>query len=149
MKWSIQQLEKLTNTPLTFSNELDFSQNAKAVDDIISIDKAKVTGVIKKIVPEKYHVEYHIDVHINVQCALTLEPVDYHYVKAFDEVFAVNPSDEEFLIEKNTLDLDTVVWTNILFDKPLVITRPDAYDILKERGIVLNESFDDEEDLKE
>ena len=60
--------------------------------------------------------------------------------------FSTNPSDDEYLIEKNTLDLDNAVWSNILFDKPISIVREDAYQILEERGIVLNETFDDEDE---
>lgn len=146
MKWSIQQLQKLTNSPYKFEGKLDFSEDAKNVSDIIEINPAYVSGVITKIEQEKYRVQYHIDVLIIAQCALTLEPVDYHYVKDFDEIFSTNPSDDEYLIEKNTLDLDNAVWSNILFDKPISIVREDAYQILEERGIVLNETFDDEDE---
>lgn len=146
MKWSIQQLQKLTNSPFHFEEELDFSEYACKVEDIISINPAYLSGTITKISIDKFRVQYHIDVLIIVQCALTLDPVDYHYVKDFDEIFSVNPTDDEYLIEKNTLDLGLAVWSNILFDKPLSVTREDAYDILKKRGIVLNESFDDIED---
>ena len=63
--------------------------------------------------------------------------------KEYVEVFSTEPTEEDFLIEKNTIDLDNAVWSNIIIDKPLVVTRDDAYEILKERGIVINESEDD------
>ena len=36
-----------------------------------------------------------------------------------------------------------MVWSNIIIDKPINVTRPDAYEVLKERGI----SLDDEVEL--
>lgn len=146
MKWSVQQLQKLTNSPLIFDEQIDFSELSKNVSDMISIDPAKVSGVVTNLGNEKFRVKYHIDVLITMECALTLEPVPYHFEKDYDEVFAVEPTDEEYPIEKNTLDLGLAVWSNILIDKPIVVTRDDAYEILKERGIVLNETFDDNED---
>jgi len=146
MKWSVQQLQKLTSSPLIFDEKIDFSELSKNVSDMISIDPAHVFGVVTNLGNEKFRVRYHIDVQITLECALTLEPVDYHFEKDYDEVFAVDASDDEYLIEKNTLDLTIAVWSNILIDKPIVVTREDAYEILKERGIVLNETFDDNED---
>ena len=49
MKWSVQQLNKLTIKPYHFEVSLDFSEYAEKVEDIISIEEVKVTGVITKI----------------------------------------------------------------------------------------------------
>ena len=51
-----------------------------------------------------------------------------------------------FLIEKNTIDLEEMVWANILIEKPINVTLPNAYEILKERGIVLDDSIELEDD---
>lgn len=146
MKWSIQQLQKITSKPLIFDEHIDFSLLAKDVADIINILPAHVSGSITNIGLDKYQVVYHIDVMLTMECSLTLEPVEYHFDKEYNEVFSSAPTEDEYLIEKNTLDLELAVWSNILIDKPFVITRDDAYEILKQRGIVLNESFDDNSD---
>lgn len=144
MKWSVQQLQKLTlNRPFKFDEMIDFSHYASEVFDLIKIEPAKIVGQISSIGYDKFHVTYHIDVILTVECSLTLDPVDYHFSKEYDEIFSTNPTEDEYLIEKNTLDLESAVWSNIIIDKPLIVTKENAYEILKERGIVLNETFDD------
>ncbi len=145
MKWSIQQLQKLTAKPYEFSYETDFTELAKKVSDIIEIKPVHVRGVISYVKYGSYRVKYSVEASLVLECALTLEPVDYKFTGDYDEIFSIDPTDDEFLIENNTLDLDSAVWSNIIIDKPISVRREDAYEILKARGIDLNESFDDEE----
>lgn len=150
MKWSIQQLRKLP-TPYHFSDTIDFSEWIKSVDDIISIDKVEVTGVISKIDEETFRFVYQFVANMELQCALTLRPVPYVIDLTCDEVYSKVDSDDYFLIEKNTFDLDEMVWTNILLEKPINVTLPNAHEILKSEGVVLDDTegqdIDDEEDL--
>lgn len=143
MKWSLQQLQKYSSKPLSFDDVIDFQDYAKDVSDIIEIKPVHVTGEITVIKYGTYKIRYNVDALLILECALTLEPVEYHFEKEYVEVFSIEPTEEDFLIEKNTIDLDNAVWSNIIIDKPLVVTRDDAYEILKERGIVINESEDD------
>lgn len=143
MKWSLQQLQKYSSKPLSFDDVIDFQDYAKDVSDIIEIKPVHVTGEITVIKYGTYKIRYNVDALLILECALTLEPVEYHFEKEYVEVFSTDPTEEDFLIEKNTIDLDNAVWSNIIIDKPLVVTRDDAYEILKERGIVINESEDD------
>ena len=128
---------------LSFDDVIDFQDYAKDVSDIIEIKPVHVTGEITVIKYGTYKIRYNVDALLILECALTLEPVEYHFEKEYVEVFSTEPTEEDFLIEKNTIDLDNAVWSNIIIDKPLVVTRDDAYEILKERGIVINESEDD------
>lgn len=143
MKWSLQQLQKYSSKPLSFDDVIDFQDYAKDVSDIIEIKPVHVTGEITVIKYGTYKIRYNVDALLILECALTLEPVEYHFEKEYVEVFSTDPTEEDFLIEKNTIDLDNAVWSNIIIDKPLVVTRDDAYEILKERGIIINESEDD------
>ena len=77
-----------------------------------------------------------------LQCALTLDPVDYVMEYEYDQVFSVLEEDDYFLIENNTVDMKNVIWTNILVEKPISVTLPNAYDILKERGIEIIQDDD-------
>lgn len=143
MKWSLQQLQKYSSKPLSFDDVIDFQDYAKDVSDIIEIKPVHVTGEITVIKYGTYKIRYNVDALLILECALTLEPVEYHFEKEYVEVFSTEPTEDDFLIEKNTIDLDNAVWSNIIIDKPLVVIRDDAYEILKERGIVINESEDD------
>ena len=141
MKWSIQQLRKIQKFPYHFSDTIDYSEYAESVEDIFSIEPVMVSGSIDKIDDETYRIVYTIKTVLTLQCALTLDPVLYEYEKKFDEVYSKVENDEYFLIEKNTIDLTDMVWTNILIEKPINVTLPNAYEILKERGIVLDDTI--------
>ena len=149
MKWSIQQLRKIQKFPYHFSDTIDYSEYAETVEDIFSIEPVLVSGTIDKIDDETYRIVYTIKTVLTLQCALTLDPVLYEYEKTFDEVYSKVENDEYFLIEKNTIDLTDMVWTNILIEKPINVTLPNAYEILKERGIVLDDTItlDNDEEI--
>lgn len=142
MKWSVAQLEKITIKKFDFSLKLDFKDLITRVDDIVDISEVAVNGSIERIEYGTYHFKYHIIAPLVLQCALTLEPVEYIIDEEYDEIFSINDLDNSFLIENNTVDMDNIVWTNILFEKPLSVTLPNAYDILKERGIEIIEEDD-------
>lgn len=146
MKWSIQQLNKLTVKPYSFTLEFDFTEEIKDVDDILAIAKVLVTGVITKVKEEMFQIKYHIKAPLVMPCALTLEPVEYLFDEDYDEIFTTILSDECFLIEKNSLDFKEVVWSDIIIDKPLTVKHPNAYQILEERGIKLGETPELDED---
>lgn len=146
MKWSVQQLEKLTNTPYKFNFTLDFQEEIKKVEDILDIKEVLVEGEIIKVNYGTYRLTYKMHVPLVLECALTLDPVEYLIETEYDEVHSVENIDEYFLIENNTLDMKSVIWTNILMEKPLSVTLPNAYEILKERGI---EIIEDDEVFKE
>lgn len=145
MKWSVQQLQKLTTKPYEFEYVANFDELANSVSDIIEIKPVHIKGVISYVKYGTFHINYSVEALLILECSLTLEPVEYSFINDYDEIFSTDPTDDEFLIESNTLDLDMAVWSNIIIDKPIAVKREDAYDILKERGIDLNESFDDEE----
>lgn len=146
MKWSIQQLLKIKDFPYSFSETLDFSDEAGTIDDIISVSPVNITGRIKRIDDETYQFVYHVHAIMVLQCALTLDPVEYVFDEDYDEIYSTTENDDYFLIEKNTIDTKVMVWSNIIIDKPINVTLPNAYDILKERGISLNEIPEFEDD---
>lgn len=49
MKWSIQQLQKLTTKPYEFSYDVDYTDLAKEVSDIIEIKPVHVKGFISYV----------------------------------------------------------------------------------------------------
>lgn len=143
MKWSVQQLNKYTNTPYHFQGELDLSENIKNIPDIFNISSVFVEGEITCISYNTYRMKYSFKVDLELQCSLTLLPTNYHMEKSYDEVFSTEANDDHFLIEKNTLNLDEIVWSMIVIEKPLAVKRDDAYEILEKQGIKLNESIED------
>ena len=139
MKWTLQQLLKINKFPLEFDFEIDFKEDIKDIEDIYDIEPTKVSGKLYLVDDNAYRIVYHIDTVLTLQCSLTLEPVDYHFEEDYDDIFSTNPDDDAYPIENNTLDLRQIVWSNIIIDKPISVTRDDAYEILEKRGIKLGE----------
>ena len=61
---------------------------------------------------------------MTLECARTLEPVEYPISLEVTEVFDTLESDEDIrLIEKNTIDLSDVIWENIYLEKPMRVFK--------------------------
>ncbi len=146
MKWSLQQLMKITSFPSLFETQFDFSNDIDIVEDILSIGVTQVKGTINRVDSDTYQFNYHISVKLALACALTLEEVPYQLELDIEEVYSKNPDEEMFLIEGNTIDLKPMVWANIIVAIPIRVVRDDAYEILEARNIVLNPEIPDEDE---
>lgn len=145
MKWSLQQLQKIANFPFLFEAKYDFKKNLDKKEDVLDIGLAHVKGTITRIADETYEFDYDVDVSLTMACSLTLEPVEFHLQESFNEVYSTTENDDWYKIEKNAIDLEEMVWTNIVMALPIRIVREDAYQILEKRGIVLSDMPNDEE----
>ncbi len=146
MKWSLQQLLKINKFPYFFEETLDLSAEIEGIEDIYEIGPVNITGSINRIGDETYQFTYKVSVKLVLQCALTLDPVDYLFEEDYDEIYSTTEADDYILIEKNTIDTYQMVWSNIIIDKPINVTRPDAYEVLKQRGISLDDEIELDED---
>ena len=146
MKWSLQQLLKIQKFPYYFEETMDLSEEIEEIEDIYEIGPVNITGSINRLDDETYQFVYRIQVKLVLQCALTLDPVEYLFDEEYDEIYSTTEDDEYILIEKNTIDTRQMVWSNIIIDKPINITRPDAYEVLKSRGISLEDEFEEDDD---
>jgi len=135
MKWSLQQLQKINSFPYSFDTKFDFHKNILGSETIYDIDETHVYGKIFRIDENTYQFDFHIQVKLIMACSLTLEDVDYVIDQDFSEVHSTIKNDDYFPIEKNTIDLEEMVWGNIVLSLPIRIVRSDAYEILKARGI--------------
>ena len=125
---------------------MDLSKEIEDIEDIYEIGPVNITGSINRLDDETYQFTYKLSVKLVLQCALTLDPVEYLFEEDYDEIYSTQESDDYILIEKNTIDTYQMAWSNIIIDKPINVTRPDAYEVLKSRGISLEEEFELDED---
>lgn len=125
MKWSVQQLYKLTVNSYDFSGEFDFRDYIANIDDIYDISTAKVSGNVTRNLDERYIFNLNIKVTLVLQDARTLDPVEYPLDLDVVEVFDIDDQyDEDIrIIEANTIDLKEVVWENILLEKPIRVVK--------------------------
>lgn len=139
MKWSLQQLKKINSFPYSFSTVFDLSAITEVREDVYDVNPVNVSGYITRIDEETYQFDFNIDVVLSMACSLTLDPVDYHMNENFSEVYSTKDNEDWYKIEKNTIDLLEMVWSNIIMNIPIRVVREDAYEILASRGIILEQ----------
>lgn len=124
MKWSLQQLYRYVNNPLTFSGEVDYSEYAKGVSDIIRMDIAKYSGTAYMVRDDYFKFNIHIETTLYLEDCRTLDEVPFEVNLDVVEFFTKDETDDNaYYIEKNTVDLYDVIWENILLEKPIRITK--------------------------
>lgn len=145
MKWSLQQLQKINNFPYKFKLESNFKKFLDEIKeegsetDILDVLSVECNVSISKIDYQTFKFDYDITANLLLECALTLEPVDYLMNLSVSEIYSKDPDDEMFSFEGNSIDLELAVWSNIVINIPIRVVRDDAYEILKERNIQFDE----------
>ena len=151
MKWSLQQLQKINNFPYQFNLESDFTKfldeikNTGAETDILDVLSVDCNVSIFKLDFQTYKFDYVIKAKLLLECALTLEPVEYSMNFSVSETYSKDPNEEMYSFDGNSIDCDLAVWSNIVINIPIRVVRDDAYEILKERNIFLDEEPEENE----
>ncbi len=151
MKWSLQQLQKITKFPYIFKLESNFQnflneiKDTGAETDILDVLSVDCEISINKIDYQTFKFDYQINAKLLLECALTLEPVEYNMNLQISETYSKNPEEDMYSFEGNSIDTELAVWSNIVINIPIRVVRDDAYEILKERNIALNEIPDENE----
>lgn len=148
MKWSLQQLRKINSFPYYFETNINFNDSIyqdviNEREDIYKLNEVNVTGNLIRIDEETYEVNYTMKTVVVMACSLTLDEVEYVVDESFQEIYSTKVNDDWYLIEKNTINLDEMVWSNLIMSLPIRVVRSDAYEILKMRGITLDQEVED------
>lgn len=149
MKFSVQQLQKINPSPLKVSEQIDYRDflDGLTSSDILDIALVDVDISISKLDMNTFQFDYVIHADLGLACALTLERVPYVMDLNISETYSTLPdSDDVYPIEGNTIDTKEIVWSQILMNIPIRVVRDDAYEILKQRNIVLGEMPIEEEE---
>ncbi len=123
MKWALSQLFKYNGQPFTFKGEYDFKDRIANIDDILDITITTVEGKGRNVVGDRYAFDLHIQTTMTLEDAVTLDPVVFPIDLNVTEIFDVVDDGEVNVIEKNTIDLEQVVWENVYLEKPMRITK--------------------------
>jgi uncharacterized protein len=123
LKWSLQQLYRLGKQKFNFSGEYDFHDRIEDIDDILDISIVSVEGVGQNINEDRYMFQLHITCNMVLECARTLEPVDFPIDMVVVEIYDTVDDGEVNFIDKNTVDLEDAVWENIYLEKPMRIFK--------------------------
>ncbi len=126
MKWALTQLFKYNKRPFTFEVEYDFHDRIQDIDDILDISIVKVRGTGRNLIADRYIFEMHIECILTLECSRTLDPIDLPINLDVIEEFDIVDDGEVNVIEKNTIDIDNVVWENIYLEKPMRVFKEDS-----------------------
>ena len=142
MKWATSELRKLVNIDNRFRYSADFTGYlTEDMADLIGISLADISGSFRYLKDEdQYLFDVVVDCTLTMACAITLAPVEVPLHFETDLVFGHEITDDNTLpIEGSTIDLDPVIFANILVEKPMRVVSPDAYDHYEEDIVTLDE----------
>lgn len=149
MKFSVQQLQKINASPQKVHEQIDYRDflDGLSSSDIIDIALVDVDISISKLDMNTFQFDYMIHADLGLACALTLERVPYVMDLNVSETYSTEADDDDiYPIEGNTIDTKEIVWSQILMNIPIRVVRDDAYEILKQRNIVLGEMPNENEE---
>lgn len=134
MKWSLLELRKYQETPLTFHETLDLKAALMKRDNLIlDVAPVEVEGLVS-VDKKGYIVHYTVQTTLTVPSTRSLEPVELPMDFSVDEVFMTEEqfqsrdeqmsADEILLIEGPLLNLAESIEDNILLAIPMrVLTK--------------------------
>lgn len=128
MKWSLEQLTKHIHQGFEFHESIDLSEYLEKDFEIESIENTEVWGDFKYDSPD-YVFDLEIKTDLTMLCAKTLKPVLVPLHFYVTERFSLSAHEDVRLIDKNTVDLIPIIWSNIYLEKPLKVVHPDAKDL--------------------
>jgi len=142
MKWATHELRRLIRIDNQFEYVADMSAylNEKLID-LVDISPVEVTGSFEYLEKENQFVfDITVDCTLTMLCAITLEEVAVPLHFETDLIFGHDSEDDNlYLIEGNTIDLDPVVFANIVIEMPMKVVSEHAYDHYEETIVTLDE----------
>lgn len=125
LKWSLAQLFRYNHKTFEFEDVLNFKDRIETIDDILDISEVKVSGNGRNIVDDRYIFNLNIECLLTLECARTLEPVEYPISLQVTEIYDIDDSNDEDIriIEKNTIDLSDAIWEDIYLEKPMRVFK--------------------------
>ncbi|MGX7197615.1 YceD family protein [Enterococcus olivae] len=131
MKWSLLELRKYQDMPLTFEETLDLKNELMERDNqIIDLAPVNVKGLVT-VGKQEYLLHYTANTVITLPSTRSLEPVELPLQFSVDEVFMTPeqyqqkdelvPEEEILILETQTLDLSDSVADNLLLEIPMQI----------------------------
>ena len=118
MKFTLAQLRKL-NFPYSFTEEIDLRADLIGLEDILDVKKVLVDATITEVTTDLYQIDFAITADLILECAASLKEVPYQVQTNAQELFSINPDNNEaFQITGQTLDTKEAIITNLLIAKP-------------------------------
>lgn len=124
MKWAIPQLRKLAK-PFNFEYDFDLMSELTNTNDVIDVKKCKVSGCCYETNYDEYLFDLNIDSLLVMVCSVSLEdvlvPLNFNTQVRFS--YSTDDSSDDYLITKNTINLDEAVLSEIVLNIPYKVVK--------------------------
>ena len=124
MNIDLSLLHSSTIDEVEISGEYNIPKEYYGNTGIVSLDKIKVEGKIKRGISEddidefSDYVTCSISGNMIIEDSISLEPVEYPFSTEYDDILEENCKKDE-----NTLDIFQFLWENIVLEIPLQFTK--------------------------
>ncbi len=142
MLWTIQELRKLSRTLHQFQGVCDCQKFITEDEtDVLKITDVFVKGNFRLIEANNiYLFDCNITCNVTMACAVSLKevviPLNFDTTLEFSQTFI---DDNTHVIEGITIDLEPVIFSEIMIEKPMRVVHPDAYKDYHEEEVHLDE----------
>ena len=124
MKWAIPQLRKLAK-PFSFEYDYDLMSELVSTNDILEVKKCHIAGKCFEASYDEYLFDLNIDAELIMECSVSLLPVlvplNFNTQVRFS--YSIDDSSDDYLITKDTINLDDAVLSEIVLNIPLKVVK--------------------------
>ena len=124
MKWAIPQLRKLAK-PFVFEYDYDLYNELVVKEDIKDVIKCHIKGECYEVSYDEYLFNLNIDIELVMVCSVSL--LDVLVPLKFDTQirfsYSIDDSSDDYLITKDTINLDEAVLSEIVLNLPLKVVK--------------------------
>ena len=124
MKWAVAQLKKLKK-PYAFEYNFDLMSALTNSGDIIACNSCHGEGVMHEYQIDDYQFDLVINAELIMQCAVSLEEVlvPLKFETSVRFTYDDDDSSDNYLIDKETVDLDEAVLSEIILNVPYRVVK--------------------------
>jgi len=106
---------------LEIKGEFLISKNYWQYTDIVDLKEVVVFGKIRKTISGELSLELEVKGIMVLKDSRTLEPIDYQYSLEINEI--INENEQ---IKQNVLDIEPILWENVLLEVPTRIVSDES-----------------------
>ena len=133
MKWAIPQLRKLAK-PFNFEYDFDLLSELVNKNDVLDVLKCHITGTCYEVAYDEYLFDLDVNALLKMVCSVSLEDVMVPLVFKTQVRFSyeVDESSDDYLITKDTVNLDEAVLSEIVLNIPFKVIKEGFEDLYGE-----------------
>ena len=125
----ITRLQNRRTDVLEYTDLITIDYDVYKNTDIRSLSPIAVKANIYRITDSSYKMDLDIKGTMVLPCSITLKDVNYPFHIKAEVKLSNDDLDEEYVkINQNTIDINSIIWQNILLEIPLKVISEDISD---------------------